>query len=76
MFGRVLLYYSKPLTRHIVCVPKHKPPDHKDVKVLQSFLTKHDKILVVSGAGISTESGTLNQSNTHSHRTGNRSSLL
>ncbi|XP_075983496.1 sirtuin 4 [Anticarsia gemmatalis] len=47
----------KELTRHIVYVPKHKPPNTEDVEILREFLTNHRQILVLTGAGISTESG-------------------
>ncbi|KOB72000.1 NAD-dependent protein deacetylase [Operophtera brumata] len=56
MYGRVP-FIVKPLARHVVCVPKHKPPDTKDFRILKEFLHKHDKILFLTGAGISTESG-------------------
>lgn len=47
----------KQLTRQIVYVPKHKPPNHEDFEVLKDFLSKHKNILILTGAGISTESG-------------------
>lgn len=56
MFGRVP-FTVKSLARHVVYVPKHKPPDPKDFRILKDFLHKHDKILFLTGAGISTESG-------------------
>lgn len=43
--------------RQIVYVPKHKPPNPEDVTKLLDFLTKHKRCLVLTGAGISTESG-------------------
>ncbi|KAJ8713022.1 hypothetical protein PYW08_008326 [Mythimna loreyi] len=48
---------SKQFTRHIVYVPKHKPPKHEDIEVLKDFLSKYKNILILTGAGISTESG-------------------
>ncbi|KAG6461456.1 NAD-dependent protein deacylase Sirt4 [Manduca sexta] len=58
MFRRILPTNIKVFNnRYIVYVPKHKPPDHKDIEILRSFLVKHDKILILTGAGISTESG-------------------
>lgn len=47
----------KQFTRHIVYVPKHKPPKHEDIEVLKDFLSKYKNILILTGAGISTESG-------------------
>ncbi|VVD02155.1 unnamed protein product [Leptidea sinapis] len=44
-------------TRHIVCVPAYKPPKEEDYEKLLKFLHNHDHILVLTGAGISTESG-------------------
>lgn len=43
--------------RHLVYVPKHKPPNRKDFDSLKKFIDRHDKILILTGAGISTESG-------------------
>ncbi|XP_026754901.2 NAD-dependent protein deacylase Sirt4-like isoform X2 [Galleria mellonella] len=47
----------RALSRSIVYVPKHRPPDLKDFETLKEFLTKYNKILILTGAGISTESG-------------------
>lgn len=47
----------KQFTRQIVYVPKHKPPNDADFEVLKEFLSKHRNILILTGAGISTESG-------------------
>lgn len=38
-------------------VPKHDPCDSEKVSLLQEFLTKYSKIFVLTGAGVSTESG-------------------
>lgn len=38
-------------------VPKHSPVVETDVRLLEDFLLGHRKILVLTGAGISTESG-------------------
>lgn len=38
-------------------VPKHQPPVEKDIKRLQDFLMDKPNIVVLTGAGISTESG-------------------
>lgn len=40
-----------------VFVPKHQKVNAHDISVLQNFINKHTKILVLTGAGISTESG-------------------
>lgn len=39
-------------------VPKHPPVVQTDVALLENFLTKAERVLVLTGAGISTESGT------------------
>lgn len=38
-------------------VPKHGPCNAENVSLLQEFLTKYSKIFVLTGAGVSTESG-------------------
>lgn len=38
-------------------VPKHNPVPEKYIKFLEEFLADKPKILVLTGAGISTESG-------------------
>lgn len=38
-------------------VPKHEEVLESDFELLKNFIRKHDKILVLTGAGISTESG-------------------
>lgn len=38
-------------------VPKHFSVNDKDVEQLKSFIREHNKIIVITGAGISTESG-------------------
>lgn len=50
--------------RHVVYVPKHKPPEQRDFEALRDFINRHEKILVLTGAGISTESGEYNVVNT------------
>ncbi|XP_049879251.1 NAD-dependent protein deacylase Sirt4 [Pectinophora gossypiella] len=57
MLQRVAPYNFKILTRQITCVPKHKPPDQNDIEKLKDFLIHQKKLLVLTGAGISTESG-------------------
>lgn len=50
--------YLKSTARCFVhYVPKHKPPQKNDFERLRDFLQKHHNILVLTGAGISTESG-------------------
>uniref|UniRef100_A0A8D8ME66 NAD-dependent protein deacylase n=1 Tax=Cacopsylla melanoneura TaxID=428564 RepID=A0A8D8ME66_9HEMI len=43
--------------RTISFVPQHKPVIESDITKLKQFIQNHKKILVVTGAGISTESG-------------------
>ena len=57
MYTHKLSTSIKHFTRHIVYVPKHKPPNDADFEVLKDFLSKYKKILILTGAGISTESG-------------------
>ncbi|XP_044261497.1 NAD-dependent protein deacylase Sirt4 [Tribolium madens] len=38
-------------------IPKHSPAPSTDVQSLRNFVNDHEKILVLTGAGISTESG-------------------
>lgn len=38
-------------------VPKHSPVNERDLKLLRDFVENHKNILVLTGAGISTESG-------------------
>lgn len=60
MLKRIVVPHPlQTLTRQIVCVPKHKPPEQKDFDKLREFLIKHEKLLILTGAGISTESGKL-----------------
>ncbi|KAI8425440.1 hypothetical protein MSG28_007185 [Choristoneura fumiferana] len=57
MFTRFIPNNFKKLGRQIVYVPKHKPPEQRDFETLREFINRHQKILVLTGAGISTESG-------------------
>lgn len=38
-------------------VPKHKPCCQENLDIIQRFLDENEKILLLTGAGISTESG-------------------
>lgn len=38
-------------------VPNHKPAKEKDIKTCSTFLNTHNRVLVITGAGVSTESG-------------------
>ncbi|KAM3963946.1 LOW QUALITY PROTEIN: NAD-dependent protein deacylase Sirt4 [Aphomia sociella] len=55
--GVTMIVNFSALSRSIVYVPKHRAPNHKDIEMLKDFITKHEKILILTGAGISTESG-------------------
>lgn len=59
MLKRIVPHPLQALTRQIVCVPKHNPPEQKDFDKLREFIIKHEKLLILTGAGISTESGKL-----------------
>lgn len=43
--------------RQTTFVPAYKPPDEKDYDAIRLFIKRHQRILVLTGAGISTESG-------------------
>ncbi|CAH1996521.1 unnamed protein product [Acanthoscelides obtectus] len=51
------LFCRKYSTDILKFVPKHKPALDRDVDVLKEFIQKSNKIAVLTGAGISTESG-------------------
>ncbi|KAL4711906.1 hypothetical protein ACJJTC_006075 [Scirpophaga incertulas] len=57
MIKHLALILKNVCRRSIAYVPKHRPPDPNDFKLLQEFLTRHNRILILTGAGISTESG-------------------
>lgn len=38
-------------------VPKYKPVSSEDCQTLMRYILEHEKILVITGAGVSTESG-------------------
>lgn len=40
-------------------IPKHEPAQPEDIQKLENFLRDKQNVLVLSGAGISTESGAL-----------------
>ncbi|CAH2051921.1 unnamed protein product, partial [Iphiclides podalirius] len=44
-------------TRHTAFVPAYKPPNDKDFDTIRYFIKRHQNILILTGAGISTESG-------------------
>lgn len=41
-------------------VPKHFPVIESDIKVIENFISNSKQIFVLTGAGISTESGRIN----------------
>lgn len=49
--------FIKLSTQRFHCVPKHSPVSDYDVKNLSEFIYNSGKLLVLTGAGISTESG-------------------
>lgn len=65
---RHLLNTSKCLLNHTIgCsrfVPNHEPIQEKDVLALAKFLADKPNILVLTGAGVSTESGDI-EAHTH-----------
>lgn len=55
MFSRIIQH--RKFIRQIVFVPAYKPPDQEDFEKLREFLQTNDRVLILIGAGISTESG-------------------
>ncbi|XP_052072676.1 NAD-dependent protein lipoamidase sirtuin-4, mitochondrial-like [Mytilus californianus] len=49
--------YSVLGTAHYSCVPPNSPANETDVKTFKDFIEKSKKLLVITGAGVSTESG-------------------
>lgn len=43
--------------KHTQFVPKHEPVNQEDIEKLENFLANKQNLLVVTGAGVSTESG-------------------
>lgn len=48
--------------KHTQFVPKHDPVNQEDIEKLKNFLVDKQNVLVVTGAGVSTESGKLAKS--------------
>ncbi|XP_004611277.1 NAD-dependent protein lipoamidase sirtuin-4, mitochondrial isoform X2 [Sorex araneus] len=57
--GRWLVHVSRQCSHgsHGLFVPPSSPPDPEKVKELQRFITLSKRLLVMTGAGVSTESG-------------------
>ncbi|CAH0548909.1 unnamed protein product [Brassicogethes aeneus] len=59
--SKVILYNFNHLRKNfstISCyVPKHNPVQDNDIEILQEFIQKSMKMVILTGAGISTESG-------------------
>lgn len=49
--------------KHTQFVPKHDPVKQKDIEKLENFLEDKHNLLVLTGAGVSTESGKLKKEN-------------
>lgn len=57
-FSTCLTAFSRNFSTELLnFVPKHFPVTGSDVRLLEDFLKNSDKIVVLTGAGISTESG-------------------
>lgn len=52
--GKSVLYYSCEQPSY---VPKHRAVEENDIEQLQDFITTSSSLLILTGAGISTESG-------------------
>lgn len=52
-----LCRYSVLRTAHSSHVPQHSPANETDVQKFKDFIEKSKKLLVITGAGVSTESG-------------------
>ena len=57
-------------------VPKHQPVDPNDVNRLENFLRDKQNVLVLTGAGISTESGSCNSMNPNMYNIWNLSTFI
>lgn len=57
MFKRIIK--NRIFVRHTAFVPAYKAPVQEDFDKLREFLIKNKQLLVLTGAGISTESGWL-----------------
>lgn len=55
MFKQIIPF--KMLVRQAAFVPAYKPPVEKDFETIKYFVRRNKKILILTGAGISTESG-------------------
>ncbi|KAJ8916693.1 hypothetical protein NQ315_000338 [Exocentrus adspersus] len=52
-----LYFLSRYTTQPLVFVPKHNPVAECDVRLLKNFISSSKKMAILTGAGISTESG-------------------
>lgn len=52
-----IIYRQQMRTFSNEFVPKHKKVTNNEIKIFQQFINSVNKILVLTGAGISTESG-------------------
>lgn len=50
--------FTNLVLKNLQFVPQHKPVPEKYIKWLEEFLQDKPNILVLTGAGVSTESGT------------------
>lgn len=50
-------YLSKVCPSNLSFVPKSNPAEERDIAKLRTFMNNHGNICVITGAGISTESG-------------------
>lgn len=51
------LKYLDRKCSNLAFVPKHEPCSEESISRLQTFINNHEKLFVITGAGISTESG-------------------
>ncbi|CAD0204466.1 unnamed protein product [Chrysodeixis includens] len=57
MLKHMKLVNLRQFSSQAVFVPKHKPPNEEDFQILKDFLDNSKHMLILTGAGISTESG-------------------
>lgn len=58
LFYRTFRIFLRNFSSEALCfVPKHNPVIETDVKLVEDFIARSERIFVLTGAGISTESG-------------------
>lgn len=57
-FTQIITKFQRFLSTQVVSfVPKHSPVEESDIRILENFILDSKRIFILTGAGISTESG-------------------